>query len=124
MSFNKSAENIFGWNQDEVLGKNVKILMNDDIANQHDDYLSNSSNHEVKKVIGVNRNVYAKHKHGHLFPIRLGLGEVKQPDKEPLFVGFITDLTEQRALQQSLEEKEKQYRTLMNNIRALYFVVY
>ncbi|MCF2902164.1 PAS domain S-box protein [Pseudoalteromonas sp. OFAV1] len=121
LSFNKAAENIFGWQQHEVLGKNVKILMNDDIAAQHDDYLSNSSNHEVKKIIGVNRNVYAKHKHGHLFPIRLGLGEVKQPDKEPLFVGFITDLTEQRALQQSLEEKEKQYRTLMDNMPGAVF---
>lgn len=121
LSFNKSAETIFGWRQDEVLGKNVKLLMNDDIAAQHDDYLADSSRHEVKKVIGVNRNVYAKHKDGHLFPIRLGLGEVKQPNAETLFVGFITDLTEQRALQQSLEEKEKQYRTLMNNTPGAVF---
>ena len=72
-------------------------------------------------MIGVNRNVFAKHKDGHLFPIRLGLGEVKQPNAETLFVGFITDLTEQRALQQSLEEKEKQYRTLMNNTPGAVF---
>ena len=121
LSFNKSAETIFGWRQDEVLGKNVKLLMNDDIAAQHDGYLADSSRHEVKKVIGVNRNVFAKHKDGHLFPIRLGLGEVKQPNAETLFVGFITDLTEQRALQQSLEEKEKQYRTLMNNTPGAVF---
>ena len=121
LSFNKSAETIFGWRQDEVLGKNVKLLMNDDIAAQHDGYLADSSRHEVKKVIGVNRNVFAKHKDGHLFPIRLGLGEVKQPNAETLFVGFITDLTEQRALQQSLEEKEQQYRTLMNNTPGAVF---
>ncbi|RZF93445.1 PAS domain S-box protein [Pseudoalteromonas sp. CO302Y] len=121
LSFNKSAESIFGWKQKEVLGKNVKMLMNDDIANQHDGFLSNSANHELKKVIGVNREVCAKHKDGHQFPIRLGLGEAKQPDAETLFVGFITDLTQQRALQKSLEEKEQQYRTLMNNTPGAVF---
>ena len=121
LSFNKSAEAIFGWQQQEVLGQNVKILMNDEIAAHHDDYLLNSGNHELKKVIGINRDVCAKHKDGHLFPIRLGLGEVKQPGEETLFVGFITDLTQQRALQQSLEEKELQYRTLMNNTPGAVF---
>ncbi len=121
LSFNKSAEAIFGWQQHEVLGHNVKILMNDEIAAHHDNYLSNYGNHELKKVIGVNRDVCAKHKEGHLFPIRLGLGEVKQPGQETLFVGFITDLTQQRALQQSLEEKELQYRTLMNNTPGAVF---
>lgn len=121
LSFNKSAESIFGWKQEEVLGQNVKVLMDDDIAAQHDGYLLNSGNHALKKVIGVNRDVCAKHKEGHLFPIRLGLGEVKQPDAETLFVGFITDLTEQRALQRSLEEKEQQYRTLMNNTPGAVF---
>ena len=85
LSFNKSAESIFGWNQEEVLGKNVKMLMNDDIANQHDGFLSNSANHELKKVIGVNREVCAKHKDGH--HQSLGPGEAKQPDAETLFVG-------------------------------------
>ncbi|PWS56059.1 PAS domain S-box protein [Pseudoalteromonas sp. meg-B1] len=121
LSFNKAAETIFGWKDNEVIGLNVKILMADDIANQHDAFLKNTTNHEVKRVIGVNRDVWAKHKNGHQFPIRLGIGEVKQLQTETLFVGFITDLTEQKALQQSLIEKERQYRTLMNNMPGVVF---
>ena len=30
--------------------------MADDIANQHDAFLKNTTNHEVKRVIGVNRD--------------------------------------------------------------------
>ncbi|WP_337946974.1 PAS domain-containing protein, partial [Pseudoalteromonas sp. Angola-4] len=121
LSFNKAAETIFGWQDNEIIGQNVKILMADDIANQHDAFLKNTTNHEVKRVIGVNRDVWAKHKNGHQFPIRLGIGEVKQLQTETLFVGFITDLTEQRALQQSVIEKERQYRTLMNNMPGVVF---
>ena len=121
LSFNESASKIFGWRENQVQGKNVKMLMDDNIAKHHDDYLSNAHNVDLGKVIGVNRDVYAKHMNGQVFPIRLGIGEVNQPGHNPLYVGFITDLTEQRALQKSLEEKEQKYRSLMDNMPGVAF---
>ena len=121
LSFNNAAENIFGWHSDDVIGKNVKMLMADDIAADHDEYLSKAHHIDLGKVIGVNRDVLAKHKDGHLFPIRLGIGEANQPGQESIFVGFITDLTEQRKLQKNLIEKEQQYRSLMDNMPGVVF---
>ncbi len=121
LSFNNAAEKIFGWQEHQVKGSNVKILMADEIAAEHDDYLSSANQIDFGTVIGVNRDVLAKHKDGHLFPIRLGVGEVDQPDQEPLYVGFITDLTEQRKLQQDLVRKEQQYRSLMDNMPGVVF---
>ncbi|TMO73180.1 two-component system sensor histidine kinase/response regulator [Pseudoalteromonas sp. S3785] len=121
LSFNEAASKIFGWRESDVQGQNVKMLMADEIARHHDGYLSNAKNVDLGKVIGINRDVSAKHKDGHLFPIRLGIGEVNQPDQMPLYVGFITDLTEQRALQQSLIEKEQKYRSLMDNMPGAAF---
>ncbi|ASM50433.1 hypothetical protein PESP_a2465 [Pseudoalteromonas espejiana DSM 9414] len=121
LSFNDAATKIFGWRENQVQGHNVKMLMADDIARHHDGYLSNAKNIDLGKVIGINRDVSAKHKNGHLFPIRLGIGEVNQPGQMPLYVGFITDLTEQRALQQSLVEKEQKYRSLMDNMPGVAF---
>ncbi|NNG42385.1 PAS domain S-box protein [Pseudoalteromonas sp. NEC-BIFX-2020_002] len=121
LSFNNAAEGIFGWSEAEVRGKNVKMLMADDIANHHDDYLSKADHIDLGKVIGINRDVFAKHKNGHLFPIRLGIGEVNQPGHNSLFVGFITDLSEQRTLQQNLVKKEQQYRSLMDNMPGVVF---
>ncbi|MDO6545622.1 MHYT domain-containing protein [Pseudoalteromonas carrageenovora] len=121
LSFNESASKIFGWQENQVQGKNVKMLMDDNIAKHHDEYLSNAHNVDLGKVIGVNRDVYAKHMNGQVFPIRLGIGEVNQPGHNPLYVGFITDLTEQRALQKSLEEKEQKYRSLMDNMPGVAF---
>ncbi|MDO6465997.1 MHYT domain-containing protein [Pseudoalteromonas carrageenovora] len=121
LSFNESASKIFGWQENQVQGKNVKMLMDDNIAKHHDEYLSNAHKVDLGKVIGVNRDVYAKHMNGQVFPIRLGIGEVNQPGHNPLYVGFITDLTEQRALQKSLEEKEQKYRSLMDNMPGVAF---
>jgi len=121
LSFNESASKIFGWRENQVQGKNVKVLMEDNIAKHHDEYLANAHNVDLGKVIGVNRDVYAKHKNGHVFPIRLGIGEVNQPGQNPLYVGFVTDLTDQHALQKSLEEKEQKYRSLLDNMPGVAF---
>ena len=121
LSFNNAAENIFGWHSDDVKGKNVKMLMADDIAADHDEYLSKAGHINLGKVIGINRDVLAKHKDGHLFPIRLGIGEATQPGQDSIFVGFITDLTEQRKLQKNLIDKEQQYRSLMDNMPGVVF---
>jgi PAS domain S-box-containing protein len=121
LSFNKAAIKIFGWQEEEVQGKNVKMLMDSSIAKHHDGYLEGAQDIDIGKVIGINRDVHAKHKNGQLFPIRLGIGEVKQDDQLPMYVGFITDLTEQKALQKDIIEKEQQYRSLMNNMPGVVF---
>jgi PAS domain S-box-containing protein len=123
LSFNNAATKIFGWQEEEVQGQNVKMLMDSSIAKHHDGYLASASAHDIDfgKVIGINRDVHAKHKNGQLFPIRLGIGEVKQDDQLPMYVGFITDLTEQKALQKDIIEKEQQYRSLMNNMPGVVF---
>ena len=121
LSFNTSATHIFGWQEHEVKNKNIKMLMDDKIAKHHDQYLANAENTFSEKVLGVNREIFAKHKEGYLFPIRIGIGEVNQPGQTPLYVGYITDLTEQRELQRSLIEKEQKYRSLINNMPGAVF---
>ncbi|TYK66033.1 PAS domain S-box protein [Colwellia echini] len=121
LSFNNAAEHIFGYTRKELLGRNVKLLMADEISEHHDGYLAKAHDVRFDKVIGVNREVYAKHKDGTLFPIRLGVGEVIQPNDKSLYVGFITDLTEQKALQKNLIAKEQQYRSLITNMPGVAF---
>ncbi|MGO2563957.1 MAG: ATP-binding protein, partial [Pseudoalteromonas nigrifaciens] len=53
--------------------------------------------------------------------VRLGIGQVTQTGQPPLYVGFITDLTQQRALQKTVVENEQKYRSLMQNMPGVAF---
>lgn len=120
LNFNESATKILGWHESEVQGKHVEILLDENnVLNNTPP--SGDISQSLKQIIGVNREVYAKHKHQYLIPVRLGIGEVIQPGQKPLYVGFITDLTAQRALQNNVIESEKKYRSLMKNMPGVVF---
>ena len=56
-----------------------------------------------------------------MIPRQSGIGQVTQTGQPPLYVGFITDLTQQRALQKTVVENEQKYRSLMQNMPGVAF---
>ncbi|MFL9926793.1 MHYT domain-containing protein [Herbaspirillum lusitanum] len=102
-AMNRSAEQLFGWTAGEVLGKNIKMLMPEPDQSRHDGYLRNFLSTGFAKVIGQGREVMALNRNGRLIPVRLAVGQVDMPG-DPLFVGFVTDISERRAMEASLRE--------------------
>ncbi len=120
LSANSAAQTILGFSEMELIGQSLTLLTHGDQTN---DSLCLIADPDIDFTHYVGRNVetLARHKAGHTLPIRLGLGEVKQKGLSPLYVAFITDLSEQKALQNSLLEKEQQYRSLVNNLPGVAF---
>jgi PAS domain-containing protein len=52
-TFNHAAEDLFGYSREDVIGKNVKMLMPDMFANNHDQYLKSYQDTRERKVIGI-----------------------------------------------------------------------
>jgi PAS domain S-box-containing protein len=102
-SFNLAAEKIFGYKQDEVLSKNVKMLMPEPYHSEHDGYLSNYMNTGKEKIIGIGREVRGRKKNGIIFPLFLAVTHTNNHGK-PLFVGMVKDLTEQKRLEKLKNE--------------------
>jgi two-component system, LuxR family, sensor kinase FixL len=90
--FNHSARRLFGYSPDEVLGRNVKMLMTGRDLEQHDSYLERYLRTGVSHIIGTGREVQARRKDGSLFPAFLSVGRIAGSDP-PRFVGFIQDIT-------------------------------
>ncbi len=104
--FNPACEKLFGYSADEVIGRNVKMLMPSPYRDEHDRYLENYRRTGVRKIIGIGREVRGQRKDGSTFPIELSVGEVQNAG-EPIFVGFIHDLTERKQTEEQLAQAQK-----------------
>jgi two-component system, sensor histidine kinase and response regulator len=120
ISCNEAVERLFGWTKAELTGKNVSMLMPEPDRSNHLYYLKNYQSGGEAQIIGAGRDLEAVRKDGSVFPIRLAIGEVKLPD-EKLFVGFITDLSQRKAIEAAIREKDQQIRSMMNNIPGVTF---
>ncbi len=74
-SINPAALKLFQFDEEEVLGQNVKMLMPNPHRDQHDQYLRNYKKTGVKKVIGLGREVEGRRKDGTQFPFLLSISE-------------------------------------------------
>ncbi len=113
-SFNPAAERIFGYEEQEVIGQNVKVLMPSPFHEQHDDYLNNYKNTGEKKVIGLGgREVSGRCKDGSIFPLELDVVEVHLTN-ETFFTGFLRDISERKNLENELRLREQLFSTFVN----------
>jgi PAS domain S-box-containing protein len=113
--FNKAAERIFGYSADEVIGKNVKMLMPDPYHSQHDGYLTHYLSTGEKKVIGIGREVEAKRKDGSVFSIELGVNEMNL-DGARMFMGTIRDITSRKEAEYQHEEEAARFSAVVNTV--------
>ncbi|MBT0961308.1 PAS domain S-box protein [Denitromonas iodatirespirans] len=118
--FNQAAEALFGWTSAEVVDRNISMLMPEPHRSHHDRYLAHYLTTGDARIIGVGREVMAQRRDGSLVPIRLAIGQAAVPG-EPLFVAFVTDISQRKAMEQALRDSEEQHRTLLRNIPGLSF---
>ncbi|MFQ5534973.1 MAG: PAS domain S-box protein [Sphingomonadales bacterium] len=105
-SFNKSASGIFGYDEHEVLGRNVTMLMPEPHTTLHGGYISRYLSTGEARVIGIGREVTALRKDGSEFPMDLGVGTFVSHD-EITFIGTLRDLSEIKKTERQLQHAQK-----------------
>ena len=105
---NPTAVRMFGYEPAEVIGQNVKILMEDYHRSNHDEYLRRYRSSGERKIIGTIRELEGRHKNGQIIPLELSVSEVHVGGRR-LFTGILHDITARKIAQ---EEKDRLLRVL------------
>lgn len=101
--FSASAERLFDYRADEVIGQNVKTLMPSPHRDAHDGYIRRYLETREPHIVGIGRVAVGERKDGSTFPIALAVGEMTSNGTR-FFTGYVRDLTERQETEQRLEE--------------------
>jgi len=92
---NKAAVNMFGYTQDEATGKDISILMPAPDSANHASYVDRYLRTHEARIIGIGRELNARHKDGTIFPIHLAISEISYRGTVR-FIGMMRDLTDDK----------------------------
>lgn len=107
LSWNKAAENIFGYTESEVLGGPLTIIVPDRYKSLHEEGIKRVGQGGERHVIGNTVELSGLHKSGKEFPIELSLSSWEVNDQR-FYSGIIRDITERKRDEEELKNHQKQ----------------
>lgn len=106
LTLSRQAELTFGCKEEDVLGKNIHIMMPEPDRSRHDGYMDHYMATGEKRIIGRARKVTAQRLNGEKFPAILHVSEFK--DRQRVFVGFVEDISEKVETERRLSDTQFQ----------------
>lgn len=98
--FNPAAEKIFGYTVEEVVGKNVSLLLHQGERGVHEKFTENSSLNE-SRIIHRTRDLEGCRKDGSSFPMELNVTPM-QGETRSGYVGILRDITSRELAKKAL----------------------
>lgn len=133
--FNHSAERIFGYSAEEMLGQQLDRLLPPSVIGRHHRYIQDfAEGADISRGMGERRTeLSAKRKDGTIFPIDASISKLTEGDQIILTV-FIRDITEQKQaedammrmneeLEQRVEERTLQLQAANKELEAFSYSV-
>ncbi len=116
-SINKNGVKMFGYSRQELVGRNISILMPAVSRSLHDKYMQNYRKTGDAKIIGIGREVEGQRKDGSVFPLGLTITQTTYADA-PLFVGFLRDLSGRHEIEARIKQLQGERLSAMGGLAA------
>ena len=113
---NRMAEKMFGYNQSELLGQQLDLLVPTDAQHRHREYHKAFFADPRNRPMGMGLDLQGQRKDGSRFPIEVSLNHIDTSEGR-LGVAFVSDITERKRAEEALHQSELQYRGLFEHMR-------
>jgi two-component system sensor kinase FixL len=97
---------MFGYQNEQLIGQNISILMPEPFRSEHDQYLRSYRDTGKAAIIGIGRRVSGRRRDGTEFPIHLAVSEFTVRGRR-FFAGVVRDLSELELVHQQLLQSER-----------------
>jgi len=124
---NDRLKYVLGYKPEDVIGKNVTMLMDKNMASQHDSFLG--SEKKSMRIIGKDREIFGIHKDGFKVQILINISQFEDGD-QTYYTGILRKyandseseeiLKKNEELQEALKKKDLQIEQTISDLYSLY----
>jgi diguanylate cyclase (GGDEF)-like protein/PAS domain S-box-containing protein len=126
LEFNRAAESTFGYEREEVIGRELaELIVPPESREAHRRALARWTDEGpgpgAGSLLGRTVEVHAMRAGGELFPAELAISRVDLPGP-PLFTACIRDISERRAAEERLRATQSRFRTLVEQLPLAVYI--
>lgn len=115
---NPSACRMFGYNEQELVGQKVEVLLPTRYRSGHVQLRQGFYHHPTDRQMGSGRDLFGQKKDGSNFPVEVSLSSYQQ-DQKQYVIAFVVDITHRKEIERSMLEQQKQLEKVTNDVRRM-----
>lgn len=100
-TWNQSAEALFGWVEEDVVGRSIAHYISPDDIEYREDYIQQFTRLRLRKFIDSEGELTGYHKDGSAFPVSVKIGDMKL-NSEVKYTALVADITERKSMMTNL----------------------
>lgn len=116
--WNNAALEMFGYQEEEIIGRSLTVLMPENFREAHQRGLSEHPSKGDSRIIGKTVEMIGLTKDGDQFPIELSISSWKS-GKELFYTGVIRDISERKQIEQERDQLIKDLQRSLATVKRL-----
>ena len=101
---NRQTELLFGYSRQELLEQPVEMLIPESMRKTYIEVRSRFGQTSESRRLGENRELFGRHRDGHLLPVEVGISPLRSGEEE-LVQAVVTDIGHRKAAERRLRDQ-------------------